>query len=235
MIVAAVLPAIRAAQQATKSVPIVMAVSADPVGAGFVASLARPGANITGLSNIGVDVSSKYIEFLRIAVPTLSRVAVLVNPSHPNHAGFLKTIQDAARTTGVVASSVRVSSAGEIESAFDAMRRERAEALSVLPDSLFILQGGRIAQLAATNRLPTMFWSRELADAGGLMSYGQDLVEQYRRAATYVDKILKGANPADLPVEQATKFELVINRKTAKAIGLSIPQELVFRADKVIE
>src|SRR5436190_23160792 len=118
-----------------------MAVSADPVGAGFVASLARPGANITGLSNIGVDVSSKYIEFLRIAVPTLSRVAVLVNPSHPNHAGFLKTIQDAARTTGVVASSVRVTSAGEIESAFDAMRRERAEALSVLPDSLFILQG----------------------------------------------------------------------------------------------
>ena len=235
VIVAAGTPAIQAAQPATTTIPIVMAATPDPVGAGFVASLSRPGGNITGLSTINVDLSSKYLELLRVAAPKLSRVAVLVNPGHPNHPGFLKNIQAAAKTTGVNVSSLQAGTAGQIEAAFGAMARERAGALIVLPDAFFATQARQIAELAVKNRLPTMFWSRDLVEAGGLMSYGPNLVEQFRRAATYVDKILKGAKPADLPVEQPTKFELVVNLKTAKAIGLTISQDLLFRADTVIE
>ena len=187
------------------------------------------------LSNISVDVSVKYLELLRVAVPKLSRVAVLVNPGHPNHPDILKNIQAAAKTTGVKVSPVQASTASQIEAALGAMTRARAGALIVLPDTLFITQRRQIAELAMKNRLPTMFWTRELAEAGGLMSYGQDLAEHFRRAATYVDKILKGAKPADIPVEQPTKFELVINLKTAKALGIKIPNSILLRADKVIE
>ena len=212
-----------------------MTAIADPVGAGFVASLSRPGGNITGLSNIAGDVSVKYLELLRVAVPKLQRVAVLVNPGNPIHPSILKNIQTAAKTSGAKVSPVQASTAGQIDAFFGAMTRERAAALIVLPDPFFHKQAPGIAELAAKNRLPTMFWSRELAEAGGLMSYGQNIAENFRRAATYVDKILKGAKPGDLPVEQPTKFELVINMKTAKALGLRISPSVLARADEVIE
>ena len=235
IIVAVSPPAIQAARQATITIPIVMVGVGDPVGAGFVASLVRPGGNITGQSSMIVDLSSKYLELLRVAVPKFSRVAVLMNPSHPNHSDELKNIQTVAKTTGVNVSPVQASTASQIEAAVGAMTRERTGALIVLADPFFRTQGRRIAEIAAKNRLPTMFWIRELAEAGGLMSYGENTAEQIRRAAIYVDKILKGAKPGDLPVEQPTKFELVINRKTAKALGISIENELLLRADKVIE
>ena len=235
VIVAASPPAVRAAQQATATIPIVMVRTADPVGNGLVASLARPGRNVTGLSNINVDLSSKYLELLRLAVPKLSRISVLVNPTHPNHPNYLKRIQATDKTNILGISPVQAATESQIETAFAAMKQERAEALIVLPDSFFSTQARRIAELAAQHRLPTMLWNREHVESGGLMGYGQNAAEHYYRAATYVDKILKGAKPADLPVEQPTKIELVINLKTAKAIGLTIPQELLLRADKVIE
>ena len=235
VIVAASPPAIQAAQRATATIPIIMTRAVDPVGSGFVASLSRPGGNITGLSNINVDVSSKYLELLRVAVPKLSRVSVLVKPGHPDHPAILKNIHATAKTTGVTVLPVQASSVSQVDAAFGAMTRECAEALIVLPDVFFLLQARRIVELAAKNRLPTMFSTREFPEAGGLMSYGQNQVEHFRRAATYVDKILKGAKPGDLPVEQPTKLELIINRRTAKATGLTIPQELLLRADKVIE
>ena len=235
VIVAVGTPAIQAVQKATTTIPIVMVATADPVGSGFVASLSRPGRNITGLSNIAGDVSVKYLELLRVALPKLSRVTVLMNPDHPLHPDMLKNIQATAKTTGVNVLPVQASTADKIEAALGAITRERTGALIVLPDPFFYTQARRIAELAAQNRLPTMFWTRDLVEAGGLMSYGQNMGEHYQRAATYVDKILKGVKPADLPVEQPTKLELVINRKTAKALGLTIPQELLLRADKVIE
>ncbi|TMH67472.1 MAG: ABC transporter substrate-binding protein [Betaproteobacteria bacterium] len=227
--------AVRAAQQATSTIPIVMVTTADPVGSGFIASLARPGRNITGLSAIATDLSSKYLELLRAAVPKLSRVTVLVNPDHSIHPEFLKRIQATEKTNSVTISPVEASTASQIEPAFSAMKQERAGALILLPDPFFLAQARRIAELAAQQRLPTMFWTREPVESGGLMSYGQHNAEHYYRAATYIDKILKGAKPGELPVEQPTKIELVINLKTAKAIGLAIPQELLLRADKVIE
>src|SRR5438876_3961013 len=235
VIVAGSTPTVQAAQQTTTTIPIVMVATADPVGSGFVASLARPGRNITGLSNINVDLSSKRLELLRDAVPKLSRVTVLVNPANPIHSDSLKRVQATEKTNSVTISPVEASTASQIEAAFGAMTRERAGALIVLPDSFFSSQARRIAELAAQQRLPTMFWTRGLVESGGLMSYGQNNAEHYYRAATYIDKILKGAKPGDLPVEQPTKFELVINLKTAKAIGLTIPQELLLRADNVIE
>jgi putative ABC transport system substrate-binding protein len=235
VIVAAGTPATKAAQRATTTIPIVMPLSADPVGAGFVASLTRPGGNITGLTDIAGDVSVKYLELLRVAVPNLSRVAVLVNPGNPQHPDFLKNIQAATKTAGVNVSPLQAGTASQIEAALGAMTRERAGGLIVLPDGLFLLQARQIAELATKNRLPTMFGVPEFVEAGGLMSYGQNSIERFRRAATYVDKILKGVKPADLPVEQPTKLELVINLRTVKAIGLTIPQELLLRADRVIE
>ena len=235
VIVAASPPAIQAAQQATTTIPIVMVRTSDPVGSGLVASLSRPGRNITGLSNINVDVSSKYLELLRAAVPKLSRVTVLVNPGMSTHPNYLKRIQATEKTTGVKISPAQASTASQIEAAFGAMTRERAGALIVLPDPFFYAQARRIAELAAQHRLPTMFGTRDPVESGALMSYGQNAAEHYYRAATYVDKILKGAKPGDLPVEQPTRIELVINLKTAKAIGLTIPPELLLRADKVIE
>src|SRR5437016_2905554 len=227
--------AVRAAQQATTTIPIVMVTTADPVGSEFIASLARPGRNITGLSAIATDLSSKYLELLRAAVPKLSRVTVLVNPDHSIHPEFLKRIQATEKTNSVTISPVEASTASQIEPAFSAMKQERAGALILLPDPFFLAQARRIAELAAQQRLPTMFWTRDAVESGGLMSYGQNSAEHYYRAATYIDKILKGAKPGELPVEQPTKIELVINLKTAKAIGLTIPQQLILQADKVIE
>ena len=236
VIVAAATPAVQAAQRATRTIPIVMLLTGDPVRAGFISSLARPGGNITGLTNLNVDVSSKYLELLRAAVPKLARVAVLVNPANAVHKPvFLRNIQAAASGTGASTLPLEASTAGQIEAAFAAMTRDRADAVIVLPDGLFFAQSAHVAQLAAKSRLPTMFAYREFVEAGGLMSYGQNNVDQFRRAATYVDKILKGARPEELPVEQPTKIELVINLRTARTIGLALPQDLLLRADKVLE
>jgi ABC-type uncharacterized transport system substrate-binding protein len=235
VIVAAGAPTIQAARQATTTIPIVMLRIGDPVGLGLVASLSRPGRNVTGLSNMNPEVMGKYLELLRAAVPKLSRVTVLANPGNPTHPDFLKRIQATGKTHRVTISPAQASTAREIETAFGAIKQERAEALVVLPDSFFYAQARGIAELAAQHRLPTMFFAREPVESGALMSYGHSTAENYYRAATYVDKILKGAKPGDLPVEQPTKFELVINLKTAKSIGLTIPQDLLFRADKVIE
>ena len=235
VIVAASPPAIQAAQRATITIPIVMVRNPDPVGSGFVASLSRPGGNITGLSNINVEVMSKYLELLRAAVPKLSRVSVLINPANQGHPGFLTRIQATEKANSVKISSAQASTESQIEAAFGAMKQAHAQALIVLPDSFFQVQARRIVEFAAQQRLPTMFSTRQAVESGALMSYGQNDLEHYYRAATFVDKILKGAKPGDLPVEQPTKIELVINLKTAKAIGLTIPQDLLFRADKVIE
>jgi ABC-type uncharacterized transport system substrate-binding protein len=235
VIVAAGAQDISAAQKATSTIPIVMATAPDPVGSGFVKTLARPGGNITGLSNLSAEVSPKHLEMLLSMVPKLSRVAVLVNPANPAHAMVLKSVQSAAQRTSAKILPVEARTAPEIEKAFSAMAREKAGAVIVARDGFFIQQVRQIAELAAKNRLPSISGYRNYAEAGGLMSYGQNPAESFRRAATYVDKILKGAKPGDLPVEQPTKFELLINRKTAKALGLTIPQSLLISADRVIE
>jgi putative ABC transport system substrate-binding protein len=221
--------------QATTTIPIVMATSIDPVGLGLVKSLARPGGNITGLSNMAVDLGPKLLELLLTIVPKPSRVAVLVNPANTAHATMLNSIQAAAQKAGIKVLPAKAQASQEIESAFSMLAREKAGAVIVALDGLFNQYTRRIAELAAKHRLPSIAGWPQYAEAGGLMSYGQNLVENFRRAAAYVDKILKGAKPADLPIEQPTKFEMVINRKTATALGLTIPPELLLRADRVIE
>ncbi|HKA43145.1 MAG TPA: ABC transporter substrate-binding protein [Burkholderiales bacterium] len=235
IIVAATGVGIEAARKATPTTPIIMVAMADPVRAGFVASLARPGGNITGLSNQSMDIVTKHPELLRAAIPGLFGVAVLVDPHQATGPIFLKQIQSSATAIGMKVTPVEARTPAEIEAAFNVLARDHARALIVTPHSLFSAQARRIAELAAKDRIPTMFWTREHVEAGGLMSYGQDNAEHYYRAATYVDKIFKGAKPGDLPVELATKIELVINLRTAKTIGLTIPRDLLFRADKVIE
>jgi putative ABC transport system substrate-binding protein len=226
---------IRAARQATSTIPMVMLTSSDPVGSGFVASLARPGGNVTGLSNVISDIAPKYVELLAIAVPKVSRVAVLLNPANTQHRPIFSKIQTAAAKAGIKSFPVEAETPQEVESAFASMIQQRAGALIVAIDSLFTDFLPQIAGLASRYRMPGMFPDRGYVEAGGLMSYGQDFADSYRRAATYVDKVFKGAKPAELPVEQSTKFELVVNRKTAKALGLTIPSELLLRADRVIE
>lgn len=235
VIVAAGPPAISAAQKVTATVPIVMANASDPVGSGFVKSLARPGGNVTGLSDLSDEIRPKHLEQLLSMVPTLTRVAVLVNLDNPSHAVTLKNIQVAAQKAGVKILPAEARTPEEIERAFSMMARQNAGAIIVPGDGRFTPQLRQIAALAIKNRLPSISARREYVEAGGLMSYGQNLADNYRRAATYVDKIFKGAKPADLPVEQPTRFELVINGKTAKALGLTIPQSLLISADKVIE
>ena len=235
VILAAAAPAASAAKQATTTLPIVIGGVGDPVGIGLVASLSRPGGNITGVSNLAVDLSSKNLELLLVIVPKLSRVAYLLNPAAPIAPMLLKQIQSAAKQAGVSVTVFEAGTESQVDSAFGAVMRARVGALIVAPDPYFFSQARQIAELAAKNRLPTMGSYRQHVEAGGLMSYGQDQAENYRRAAAFVDKILKGARPADLPVEQPTKLELLINRKTAKALGLSIPQELLVRADEVID
>ena len=235
VIVAGTALSVQAAHQATATIPIIMVAVPDPIGEGFATSLSRPGGNITGLTNIVTEISVKHLELLRIAVPKLARVAVLINPHNPSDSLILEQIQGAAFSIGVKVFPAEASTAKQIEAGFAAMIRERTQALIVAADSYFDVQRGQIAKLAVENRLPAISSNREMTEAGGLMSYGQDLGEHYRRAATYVDRILKGAKPGDLPIEQPTVLGLVINKTTAKALGLAIPQELVLRADKVIE
>ncbi len=228
-------PAPVAAKQATSTIPIVFAVSGDPVAEGLVASLARPGGNITGLASISGDVVGKQVALLKEVAPRVSRVAVLQNPSNETHARILQQAEGAARALGVQLHIVPARTPPEIDAAFAAMRSQRVGSVLVLRDALFLAQRTQIAALAAKSRLPGVYGFREQAEAGGLMAYGASAPLMYRRAAAYVDKILKGAKPADLPVEQPTKFELVINMKMAKALGLTIPPSLLLRADKVIE
>jgi len=227
--------AISALQKATTTIPIVMATSGDPIGSGFVKSLARPGGNITGFSNLSSDIGTKQLELLRGMAPRLSHVAVLVNPVNPALSSFLKNVQSAALGSRVKVTSVEVRSAQEIEDAFPMMTQAKVDAVIVATDALLIQHYRKVAELAAMNRLPSSSTIREYAEAGGLISYGPNLAEQFRRAATYVDKIFKGAKPGDLPVEQITTFELFINGTTAKTLGLGIPQSLLLRADRVFE
>ena len=225
-----------AAMQATRTIPIVMASAGDPVESGLVDSLARPGGNVTGTTgNVGPEILGKRLELLKEAVPKVFRVALLWNPANPSSASYLGETKAAARSLGVQLQMLEARGPEELEGVFAAMTRERADALFVMPDGMFLLHRTRIAGLAAKQRLPTMFGGRDHVDAGGLMSYAASLREGFRRAATYVDKILKGAKPGDLPLERPTKFELVINLKTAKTLGLTIPQSLLMRADQVIE
>jgi putative ABC transport system substrate-binding protein len=228
-------PAISVAQKATATIPIVMANAGDPVGSGFVKTLARPGGNITGLSSISGDISPKHLEMLLSMVPKLSRVAVLVNPDNSSNIEMLKRVQAAAQKVGVKILPMEPRTPQAIDNAFPLMIQQNAGAVIVGPDPLYIQQGRKIAELAVKHRLPTVSVRGDYTEDGGLMRYGVDTLDQFRRAATYVDKIFKGAKPGDLPVEQPTKFELVINRKTAKVLGLTIPADLLLRADKVIE
>jgi ABC-type uncharacterized transport system substrate-binding protein len=224
-----------AAKNSTKVIPIVMVITGDPVASGLVASLARPSGNVTGVTALGEDLSGKRLEVLREAVPGVNRVAVLSNPAYADTEPFLKGTERAAGTSRVQLRMLEVRDPAELEKAFAAMSREHAGAFVVGTDPFFNTNRRRIVELAAKNRVPAMYGLREYVDDGGLMFYGASLPDMYRRAATYVDKVLRGAKPADLPVEQATKFELVINLKTARALGLTIPPSLLARADQVIE
>ncbi len=227
--------AVAALQQATRTIPIVVAAMGDPVGSGFVASLARPGGNITGFSSLPEELAGKWVELLREAVPKVSRVAVLAVSQTPAQRTLWKEIQVAAQALRVSPQRQEVAGPDEIEHAFAGFIKGRAQGLIVLPHAVTIDRRTQIVGLAAKNRLPGMYPFSSYVEAGGLMSYGTNFSEQHRRAATYVDKILKGTKPADLPVEQPTRFELVINLKTAKALGLKIPQSVLIRADQVIE
>jgi len=228
---------VAAAKNATETIPIVMiAGSADPVGLGFIASLARPGGNVTGLSySVGPEIVGKLLELLKETVPKVRRVAILSNPANPVQPLFIRELKVAARSLGVQLQLLEARGPDEFDGAFAAMTKERVGALLVVADSMFIFHRTRLPDLAARSRLPAAYGTRADVEAGGLMSYGPSMRDLFRRAATYVDKILKGAKPGDLPVEQPTKFELVINLKTAKALGLTIPQSLLLRADEVIQ
>jgi ABC-type uncharacterized transport system substrate-binding protein len=224
-----------AAKQATTTIPIVMANHGDPVGSGLVASLARPGGNITGLSLLSAELVGKQLELLKASVPRMVRVIILWNPTSQTHPRLLNEADAAARVLGLRVQRVPASGLNDYERAFSATAQARANAALVLGDPIFWYHRSWIAELATNSGLPTMFGQREHVEAGGLMSYGADLRDNYRRAAAYVDRILKGAKPADLPIEQPTKFELVINLRTAKALKLTIPPSLLLRADQVIE
>jgi putative ABC transport system substrate-binding protein len=235
IIVAAVNTDALAAKHATRAIPIVMASAGDPVAGGLVESLARPGGNITGLSQIAPEMAGKRLELLKEIVPKLSRVAALWNPQGTTSPLSWKELQLPARELGVQLHSLEARSSNDFAKAFEDATRARAGALAVMPDPLFAGNLKRIADLAVKSRLPSIFHLREFADLGGLMAYGPDRSDMFRRAATFVDKILKGAKPAELPVEQPTKFELVINLKTAEALGLTIPQSVLIRADQMIQ
>jgi len=225
----------RAVKEANFTTPVVMGFDDDPVGSGFVSSLARPGGNITGLSSLSPGLSAKQLEFLKEIIPRLSRVAVLGSLIHPGTAQSLQEMEIAARALKVQLQYLDVVDPKQIETAFGAARKERADAVLVLTSIATNLRRRQIVDLALKSGLPAIYFTREWVEAGGLLTYGASYTDLFHRAATYVDKILKGAKPADLPVEQPTKFELVINLKTAKALGLTIPQSLLSRADQVIQ
>jgi ABC-type uncharacterized transport system substrate-binding protein len=225
-----------AAWKATKTIPIVMATGGDPVAIGLVASLARPGGNVTGLSfSVDSETFAKQLELLKETVPTVRRVAVLFNPANPGQRPAVERVGDAARSIGVSLQVLEARTPSDFKQAFAAMARARAEALLVVADSILGYNRLRLQGFVARSRLPAIYGLREHVEAGGLMSFAADVRDNFRRAATYVDKILKGAKPADLPVEQPSKFELVINLKTAKELGLTVPPSLLARADQVIE
>ena len=235
VILAASSPAIRAAQQASSTVPIVMGSTGDAVASGFVKSLSQPGGNTTGLSTATADVSAKQLELLLAAVPKASRIGVLGNPASSTYRVILKSLQPAAQRLSIQLIPAEVRAVDDLRTQFTMLERERVDALFVAQEALVVLHRKEIADLAIKYRLPTVTATRENAEAGAMMSYGQDLLEDYRRSAAFVDKILKGAKPENLPVEQPTRLELVVNLKTAKAIGVTVPASVLFRADKVIE
>jgi len=224
----------RAAKVATSTIPIVMGNDNDPVGDGFVGSLARPGGNITGLSNFAPELSGKRLEILREVVPKLSRVAILGTSTNPGYAQVIKEVELAAKAYGVKLQYLEVQDPKDIETAFQAARKGQADAVLVLTSSALVPHRIQIAELAAKNRLPTIYSNSQFVEAAGLMFYGANVLDLDRRAATYVEKILKGAKPAELPVEQPIKFDFVINLKAAKQIGLTIPPNVLARADRVI-
>jgi ABC-type uncharacterized transport system substrate-binding protein len=227
--------ATREAQRATKTIPIVMSVAADPATSGFTTDVAQRGRNVTGIVRAPIEVSPKYLELLLAAVPKLSRVAVLLNPDNEFYSPRLKTILEAARAAGVRVQRVEARTPGEIENGLKLMAAQDAQAVIVPLDPVFMQYRRELAQAAIGRRLPSVFGVREHVEAGGLMSYGQDFNALYRRAAAYVDRILRGAKPGDLPVEQPSKFELAINLRTAKALGLEIPESLRASADRIVE
>lgn len=236
VIVAVTAPSVRAASAATRSIPLVMPVSSDPVADGLVASLARPGGNITGLSVMAPELGGKRLQLLKEIVPKVTHpVAVLWNPDYVGMRARYQQAEAAAPSVGVVVRSVEARDVTQLEEAFIAIVREHFDALVLLADPLTLSQRARIVAFVTEKRLPAIYESAEFVEAGGLVSYGPSLPNQYRRAATYVDKILKGAKPGDIPIEQPTRFELVINMKTAKALGIQIPQSILVRADRVIE
>ena len=227
--------AIHAVKQATATIPIVMMTSGDPVGAGFVPNLARPGGNVTGVSFLAEELTGKQLQLLKEAMPRTSRVAVLWNPENRAHSGYWKDVRAAAHSLGIELQSFEVRGSDELPRIVQQAARGHADAMLLLLDPIFTANAHRVAELAINNRLPTIYALRQLTDAGGFMAYGSSTIEGVRQAASYVDKILKGAKPADLPVDQLTKFELVINLKTAKALGLTIPRSVLLRADQIIE
>ena len=235
VIVAHATPGTRAAKDATRTIPIVMLSVGDPVGTGFISSLARPGGNVTGVSNLDAGLAAKRLQLLKEVVPRLSLVAVLRNPTNPIGEIQFRETQAAARSLGIPIQLVDVRDSNELESAFSVMAKARASAFFALADPLFSSQGKKIGNLATTSRLPSVFARIESVDSGGLMAYGPTLSDQFRLGAKYVDKILKGARPRDLPVEEPTRMYLAINLKTAKAIGLTIPPSVLGRADQIIE
>jgi putative ABC transport system substrate-binding protein len=228
-------PATQAAKNATKTIPIVMTSATDPVGIGLVASLAHPGGNVTGLSNVGSDLGGKQLELLKEAFPKVSRVAVLWDSAAPGNVLWLGEMKVAAEALRITLQPVNVHGPDDFERAFAAIKKEHASALSALRNAVTNNYQSRIVDFAAKSRLPAMYPDSEFVEVGGLMSYGPNFADLFRRAAMYVDKILKGAKPADLPVEQPKKFEFVINLKAAKQIGLTIPPNVLVRADKVIK
>jgi len=235
VIVAVSAPVIQAARQVTRTIPIVMVGVGDPVAIGFVASLSRPGGNITGLSQLSSELSAKRLDLLKEVVPGVSRVAILWNPTNPSNASQLRATKLVAQALGMHLQLLEVRGPQDFESGFQAATRGRAGALITLDDLLIYTRRTQIVALAAKRRLPAIYGWSKFAEAGGLMSYGPDFRDMYRQAAIFVDKILKGAKPGDLPIEQPAKLELVINLKTAKALGLTIPPSLLQRADQVIE
>jgi putative ABC transport system substrate-binding protein len=235
VIVAASTPAVLAAKRATTTIPIVMTNTADPVGTGLVGNLAHPDGNVTGLSTLSAELSAKRLELLREIVPAASRVAVLWDDTNPAFASAVRETQAAARSFGMPLSVFTARRADEIDRAFAAMVSERTRALIVVPGNVFLPERKRLVEAAARHRLPAAYAQSEYVDVGGLMAYGSNLSDLFARAASFVDRILKGAKPAQLPIEQPRKFELVINLKTAKVLGLTIPRSLLQRADQVIE
>jgi putative ABC transport system substrate-binding protein len=235
VIVAAATPASRAAHAATRTIPIVIVAVGEPVKAGLVASLARPGGNVTGLSLLTPELSGKRLELLREFVPKVARVGVLKNPDNPVSAIFLEETQDAARKLGIELGTSDARSLDQIEHAFQQAIVRGDDAIIVFDDPVLWSHRARFVELAAARKIPAMYGYRDFVDGGGLMSYGPDRPDQYRRTALFVDKIIKGAKPADLPVERPTKFELIFNRKAARALGLDVPTSLLLRADEIVE